>query len=188
MFFTTRLAGSLLVSLKLNSAFIAGARLTHFPVAIRPCWAWYFTAHSAPFTKASLPFFERLATFLTDHTCFLATMSIRSPQVFAIHFDSLFLNNSHDPLRPFLSQRPIRYSPANQSPSDSEHSHFTPPTVRVFVAVVIVFFLAGVCVAFDWLKYYILRHLCLDTITRFRKDFQEGEEVCSTPVFRPARC
>lgn len=120
-----------------------------FSVAIRPCRSWYSPAHSAPLTKASLPLFERLATFLTDHTCFLATMSIRSPQVFAIHFDSLFLNNSHDPLRPFLSQRPIRYSPANQRPSDSEHSHFTPPTVRVFVitaAIVLPFAFDSCCV------------------------------------------
>lgn len=72
-------------------------------------------------------------------------MSISSPHVFATHFDSLFLNSSHSDFRPRRSHRPILYSPANQSPSDSEHSHLTLPTVRVFfVAVVIVLFLASV--------------------------------------------
>jgi hypothetical protein len=39
----------------------------------------------------------------------------------------------------------------------------------VVSAVFIVLFLAGVCVAFDWLKYYTLRPLCLDTITQSEK-------------------
>ena len=69
-------------------------------------------------------------------TAFLATASIRSPQVAATIFDLFPANSSHFDRSPLRSLRQIRYPPENQIPSAAEHSHVIVPTVFVFVFIV----------------------------------------------------